>query len=134
MVKRQATCKLRARNAVRNCGGGRNCFFNGTATTEIYTLSLHDALPIFGIAALEAGLHIMVEKPISAHKADAERLIAAAETRPELTFSGMFQMRVEPRYQKIRELVQGGKLGDLIRVIWIMTDWFRAEAYYQSSD
>ena len=87
-----------------------------------------------GIAALEAGLHVMVEKPISAHKADAERLVAAAEARPELTFSGMFQMRVEPRYQKIRELVQGGELGDLIRVIWIMTDWFRAEAYYQSSD
>ena len=30
-----------------------------------------------GIAALENGLHVMVEKPISAHKADAERLIAA---------------------------------------------------------
>ena len=87
-----------------------------------------------GIAALEAGLHVMVEKPISAHTADAERLIAAANARPELTFSGMFQMRVEPRYQKLRKLVRDGELGDLIRVIWIMTDWFRAEAYYQSSD
>ena len=87
-----------------------------------------------GIAALKAGLHVMVEKPISAHKADAERLIAAANARPELTFSGMFQMRVEPRYQKLRKLVRDGELGDLIRVIWIMTDWFRAEAYYQSSD
>ena len=85
-----------------------------------------------GIAALEAGLHVMVEKPISAHKADAERLIAAAAARPDQKFGGMFQLRVEPRYQKIRELVQGGELGDLIRVIWIMTDWFRAEAYYQS--
>ena len=85
-----------------------------------------------GIAALEAGLHVMVEKPISAHKADAERLIAAAAARPEQKFGGMFQLRVEPRYHKIRELVQGGELGDLIRVIWIMTDWFRAEAYYQS--
>ena len=87
-----------------------------------------------GIAALEAGLHVMVEKPISAHKADAERLIAAANARPELTFSGMYQMRVEPSYQKLRKLVRDGELGDLIRVIWIMTDWFRAEAYYQSSD
>ena len=75
-----------------------------------------------GIAALEAGLHVMVEKPISAHKADAERLIATANARPELTFSGMFQMRVEPRYQKLRKLVRDGELGDLIRVIWIMTD------------
>ena len=85
-----------------------------------------------GIAALEAGLHVMVEKPISAHKADAERLIETAKAHPDQKFGGMFQLRVEPRYQKIRELVQGGELGDLIRVIWIMTDWFRAEAYYQS--
>jgi len=85
-----------------------------------------------GVAALEAGLHIMVEKPISAHKADAERLIAAAAARPDQVFGAMFQLRVEPRYQKIRELVQGGELGDLVRVLWIMTDWFRSEAYFQS--
>src|SRR6266567_5083883 len=53
-----------------------------------------------GIAALEAGLHLMVEKPISAHKADAERLIAVAQKHPSAKFSGMFQLRVEPRYLK----------------------------------
>src|SRR5262245_65906307 len=55
-----------------------------------------------GIAALEAGLHLMVEKPISAHKADAERLIAVAQKHPGKVFAGMFQLRVEPRYLKIR--------------------------------
>src|SRR5213076_3248803 len=35
-----------------------------------------------GIAALKQGVHTMVEKPISAHKADAERLIAAHESKP----------------------------------------------------
>src|SRR5882762_5197901 len=39
-----------------------------------------------GIAALEAGLHLMVEKPISAHKADAERLIAAHQKHKKLVF------------------------------------------------
>ena len=85
-----------------------------------------------GIAALEAGLHIMVEKPISAHKADAERLIAKANAHPDQIFAGMFQLRVEPRYQKIREIVQSGELGDLMRVLWVMTDWFRSEIYFQS--
>src|SRR6266508_3029244 len=55
------------------------------------------------IAALEAGLHVMVEKPISAHKADAERLIAVAKKHPDRIFAGMFQLRVEPRYLKIRK-------------------------------
>jgi len=85
-----------------------------------------------GIAALKEGLHVMVEKPISAHKADAERLIAAHRARPELVFAGMFQLRAEPRYLKIRNLLQSGELGQVIRMSWIMTDWFRTEAYYAS--
>lgn len=90
---------------------------------------LHTTL---GIDALKNGLHIMVEKPISAHKADAERLIATAKAHPKQVFAGMFQMRVEPRYQKIRKLIQGGELGALVRINWIITDWFRTEAYYAS--
>ncbi len=92
----------------------------------------HYQHPDIGIQALEAGLHIMVEKPIAAHKADAERLIAAAEKHPNLTFSAVFQLRTEARYKEIRNLIQNGELGDIVRVIWIMTDWFRSEAYYQS--
>jgi predicted dehydrogenase len=85
-----------------------------------------------GLAALEAGLHIMVEKPISAHKADAERLIAAAKKRPAQVFAAMFQLRTEPRYARIRKLIQDGELGEIVRVNWIITDWYRTEAYYAS--
>ena len=112
-------------------GSGEEMIASG-AIDALLIATPHYQHTSLGIAALEAGLHIMVEKPISAHKADAERLIAAAVARPELKFGGMFQLRVEPRYQKIRELMQGGELGDLVRVIWVMTDWFRSEAYFQS--
>ena len=85
-----------------------------------------------GIAALRQGLHVMVEKPISAHKADAERLIAAHRQNSRLIFAGMFQLRAEPRYLKIRKLLREGELGEWVRMSWIMTDWFRTEAYYAS--
>lgn len=85
-----------------------------------------------GIAALEQGRHVMVEKPISAHKADAERLIAAHRRNPRLVFAGMFQLRAEPRYLRIQKLIRAGELGELVRLSWIMTDWFRTEAYYAS--
>jgi len=85
-----------------------------------------------GMAALAAGKHVMVEKPVSAHKADAERLIAAAAKHPGLVFAGMFQLRTEPRYQKIHDLIREGHLGELVRVSWTITDWYRTEAYYQS--
>ena len=89
---------------------------------------LHTTL---GIEALRAGLHTMIEKPISAHKADAERLCAVAREHPGQVFAGMFQMRVEPRYLEIRRLL-AEELGRLVRVNWIITDWFRTEAYYAS--
>ena len=85
-----------------------------------------------GIDALKNGLHVMVEKPISAHKADAERLIAVAQAHPKQVFGGMFQMRVEPRYQKIKQLLGSADFGQLVRVNWVITDWFRTEAYYAS--
>jgi predicted dehydrogenase len=85
-----------------------------------------------GIAALNAGVHAMVEKPISSHKADAERLIAASKKNPKVVFGGMFQMRTEPRYQKVRKMIQDGDLGQIVRVNWINTDWYRTEAYYAS--
>ena len=85
-----------------------------------------------GIAALEAGLHVMVEKPISAHKADAERLIAVRRQHPKQVFAAMFQMRAESRYAKIKKLIADGGLGQIVRFSWIITEWFRTEAYYAS--
>ena len=112
-------------------GSGEDMIASG-AIDALLIATPHYQHTSLGIAALEAGLHIMVEKPISAHKADAERLIAKANAHPDQVFAGMFQLRVEPRYQKIREIVQSGELGDLMRVLWIMTDWFRSEIYFQS--
>ncbi len=85
-----------------------------------------------GIEALEAGLHVMVEKPISAHKADAERLLACAARHPRQVLAGMFQLRVEPRYARLQELIASGRLGTVQRVSWLITDWFRTDAYYAS--
>jgi len=85
-----------------------------------------------GIAALEAGIHAMVEKPISSHKADAERLIAASRKHPKIIFGGMFQMRTEPRYLRVQKLIQDGEIGEIVRLNWINTDWYRTEAYYAS--
>jgi predicted dehydrogenase len=86
-----------------------------------------------GIAAFAQGLHVMCEKPIAAHKADAERLIAAHREHAGLIFAGMFQFRAEPRFLTIKKLIQDGALGGMVRVNWINTDWYRTDAYYSSS-
>ncbi|MFW5751675.1 MAG: Gfo/Idh/MocA family protein, partial [Planctomycetota bacterium] len=87
-----------------------------------------------GIDALRQGLHVMVEKPISVHKADCERLIKAYDQRPrrEQVFAAMFNQRTNPRYRRIRELIHRGELGAIRRVNWVITEWFRTFAYYAS--
>jgi predicted dehydrogenase len=84
-----------------------------------------------GIDALDRGLHVLVEKPISVHKADCERLLAA-HRNPQQVFAAMFQLRTDGKFKKIKQLVSSGELGELFRVSWIITDWFRTEAYFAS--
>jgi len=85
-----------------------------------------------GIAALQAGLHVLVEKPLAVHKADCERLLAAHRPGRQI-FAEMFNQRTDPLYAKLRELIQAGDLGELRRIQWTVTDWFRPAAYYKSS-
>lgn len=86
---------------------------------------------VLGIQALEAGLHVLVEKPISVHKADCERLIAA-HTDTKQVFAAMFNQRTDPRYIRLKGLIDSGELGTINRVQWTITDWFRSYAYYAS--
>ena len=85
-----------------------------------------------GIDAFENGLHVLVEKPISVHKADAQRLIDAWKRSDGRVFGAMFQLRTEPWFKKIKQLIDSDELGQIMRVNWIVTAWYRTEAYYAS--
>jgi predicted dehydrogenase len=91
----------------------------------------HYSHTTIGIAALQAGLHVLVEKPLSVHKADCERLIAAHQDQRQI-FAAMFNQRTDPCYLRIRNLIREGELGEIRRINWIITDWFRTGAYYAS--
>lgn len=84
-----------------------------------------------GIAALKAGYHLLVEKPISVHKADCEKLIAAHKDQ-QLVFAAMFNQRTNRHYQHIKQLIDSGELGQIRRISWTITDWFRSQRYYAS--
>jgi len=111
-----------------------------TDCAEMIRSGLIDALLIavphyghttIGIDALQNGLHLLTEKPISVHKADAQRLIDA-HTDKSRVFAAMFNLRTDPHYQRIRRIVQRGELGEIQRTNWIITTWFRTDAYYAS--
>ena len=87
-----------------------------TDVNEMIASGLIDAIHIctphfshtpIGIAALEAGLHVLVEKPLSVHKADCQRLIDAYTDKSKV-FAAMFNQRTDPHYRKLKELVDTG--------------------------
>ncbi|MEK6795924.1 MAG: Gfo/Idh/MocA family oxidoreductase [Spirochaetota bacterium] len=88
------------------------------------------------IDAFARGIHVLVEKPVAVHGNDAKKMNAAYEAArkkdPSLVYEVMFMMRTSPEYRKIKELIAGGELGRLVRTTWIITWWFRSQAYYNS--
>ncbi len=81
--------------------------------------------------ALEAGFHVLVEKPVDVSVSAAIRLNEAAK-KSDRIFAIMFNQRTNPLFLKAREIVQGGELGELKRSVWIITNWYRTQRYYDS--
>ena len=64
---------------------------------------------------------------------DAERLLQIPRQDGQ-QFGVMLNLRIHPQMQRIKGLLDGGQLGDIQRVQWTITNWFRSEAYYASSE
>ena len=95
----------------------------------------YDHTPI-SVDAFRRGLHVLTEKPITVHVKDARKMVAAyreaREANPGIVFEIMFNQRTYGFWRKIKSLIDGGELGQLVRTTWIITDWFRSQAYYDS--
>ena len=65
------------------------------------------------IKALEAGKHVLCEKPIGLSAAEAEELVAAAARYPQLKVMEAFMYRHHPQWQRAREIVTTGGIGEL---------------------
>ena len=92
----------------------------------------HYQHPPLAIEAFRAGLHVMCEKPAGVYTLQVREMMAEADRHPELTFGMMFNQRTNCVYRKIKELLDAGELGQIKRVNWIVTDWYRTQFYYDS--
>ena len=83
------------------------------------------------MAALDAGLHALTEKPIDVRVSKARQLCAAAKKSGKV-FAIMLNQRTNPLFRRAREIVQSGQMGALKRTVWIITNWYRTQFYYDS--
>jgi len=66
----------------------------------------------FTVQALEAGKHVLVEKPMATHLADARRMIETARQRNRVLQIGL-QYRYATAFHRMAELIRQGEIGDL---------------------
>lgn len=85
------------------------------------------------IKAFEKGLHVMCEKPAGVYTKAVREMNAAAEKSGKV-FGMMFNQRTNELYRKMHDMIHGGELGEVKRVNWIITDWYRTQIYYDSGE
>ena len=71
----------------------------------------------------------MSEKPAGVYTRQVRAMNEAA-ARSDKVFGVMFNQRARAEHQKLKELVDSGELGEIVRTNYIITDWFRAQSYY----
>ena len=84
------------------------------------------------IECMKRSINIMLEKPAGVYTKQVLEMNAEAEKHPEVVFGMMFNQRTNPVYKKLRELVRSGKYGQIRRTNWLITTWYRPQAYYNS--
>jgi predicted dehydrogenase len=80
----------------------------------------------WSVKALEAGKHVLCEKPIGLSVADAQALLKAARRRPDLRVMEAFMYRHHPQWRRARELVDAGGIGQL-RTIQSFFSYYNAD-------
>ena len=98
---------------------------------------LHHEVAIY---ALEAGKHVLCEKPADVRASDVEKMIAARDSSTTdglnggLALATLFNQRTNPLFRRLKKIIWTGELGEMRRVNWICNNWWRPDSYYKSNN
>ena len=100
----------------------------------VVTTVPHYLHPVMGIEAIRRGMPVICEKPAGVYTKQVRQLNETAAAHPDVPFAIMFNQRNNPLYRKLKEIMDSGELGELRRVNWIITTWWRPQSYYNQSE
>lgn len=120
-------------SAVLKFASAEEMMDSGTIDAILIAVPHYDH-PKYTISALRKGIHVMCEKPAGVYTEQVLEMNREAEMHSDLIFGMMFNQRTNCIYRKMRELVQSGKYGQIRRTSWIITNWYRPQAYYDSGN
>ena len=110
---------------------GRQMIDSG-ACDAVLIATPHYLHPDFVIYALEHGVHALSEKPAGVYTKQV-RLMNEVAAKSDKVFAIMLNQRTNCVYRKLHEMIESKELGQLKRVNWIITDWYRTQSYYDAA-
>jgi predicted dehydrogenase len=96
--------------------------------------STPDSHARYAIAALEAGKHVLCEKPMALDAYEAAQMLAAAEGRPDRFAWVDHELRYEPNRRRARELISSGAIGEVRHLELSLKPYLRGDGRPQASD
>ena len=91
----------------------------------------HYSHPELAISALDHHLNCVVEKPAGVYTLQVKEMLARAEKSDKI-LGIMFNQRTNPAFKTMKQMIADGKIGDIKRTNWIITDWYRTQYYYDT--
>jgi predicted dehydrogenase len=109
-----------------------NAMMDSGLVDAILIATPHYFHPVYAKEAFKRNLHVLTEKPVTVTAKAAAEVNKIYSRKRGLIYGAMLQNRTMPKWRKAKELITAGELGALNRMHWIVTNWFRSEAYYKS--
>ena len=105
--------------------------FEARVIDAVFIATPHYDHPTLAIQAFKYDLHVLIEKPAGVYTKQVREMNEAAE-KSDKVFGIMYNQRTNPLYQKLKDLIQSGELGEIKRTNWIITNWYRPQSYYDA--
>ncbi|RKL66911.1 oxidoreductase [Salipaludibacillus neizhouensis] len=106
-------------------------FFQSGLIDAVIIATPHYDHSKYAIQAFNHGLHVLSEKPAGVYTKQVREMNEAASNSGKV-YSMMYNQRTNPLYVKLRDLIHSGELGEIRRMNWLITNWYRSQSYYDS--
>ena len=92
----------------------------------------HGQHPVMTRQALERGIHVLVEKPVGIFADEVEEILPLLRQDPALVCGVLYNRRASKAFRYVKEAMERGAIGELVRCTWVLTNLYRTDAYYAS--
>ena len=105
--------------------------FESKTCDAVFIATPHYDHPGLAIQSLQNDYHTLIEKPAGVYTKAVREMNEVAE-QSDKVFGIMYNQRTSPLYQKVKDLIETDELGEIKRSVWIITDWYRPQSYYDA--